>query len=162
MSTRAARWLSRLLIAMARLPVLADRRGLRWLLSGRLLGAPIVILTHRGRRSGKTYRTPVEAIAEDRDEREIVVSPARGERGDWYRNILAGGLLQVRLRGESFNPTWRRLTEAENVEALRRYRDAHPLYGRIVLWILARAHGLSGEPLTAVARGLPMLALRRD
>lgn len=157
-----ARAVRRILVAIARVPVLADRRGLRWMLSGRVVGAPIVILVHRGRRSGRVHRTPVEAIAEDPQSGEVIVSPARGERGDWYRNILAGGLLEVRLRGEAWRPRWRQLTEEENRAALARYRDAHPVYGRVVLWTLARTHRLSGNPLAAVAGALPMLALTRD
>jgi deazaflavin-dependent oxidoreductase (nitroreductase family) len=142
------------------LPVLADRRGLRWLLSGRLAGAPIVILTHRGRRSGRVYRTPVEAIVEDHATGEVVVSPMRGRRGDWFRNIVAGGLVEVSLRGERFRPEWRELSESENREALERYRGEHPIYGRIVLSALARLHGLDGETLPAVAGAIPMLALK--
>lgn len=148
----------RLLVAIARIPALADRRGLRWLLSGRLMGAPIVILVHRGRRSGRLYRTPVEAIVERPG--EVVISPARGRGGDWFRNIMAGGLVKVRLRGQSYAANSRELSEDENVSALRGYRDEHPIYGRVVLWVLARAHRLRGDSLTAVARELPMLSLR--
>lgn len=148
----------RLWDAVAWLPIKADRRGLRWLLSGRLIGAPIVILTHRGRRSGRVYRTPIEAITEERE--EIVVTPMRGRRGDWYRNVLAGGLLAVSLRGESFHCAWRELSEAERRTALERYLEDHPLYGKVVLRALARLHNLDGPPLAAVAGEIPMLALR--
>jgi deazaflavin-dependent oxidoreductase (nitroreductase family) len=153
--------LRRIWNAFAWLPALADRRGFRWLLSGRAIGAPIVVITHRGRRSGKLYRTPVEAIAEDHDRGEIVVSPMRGRRGDWYRNVLAGGLVDASLRGERFAPAFRELSEPERGEALGRYLDEHPVYGRIVLRALVRLHGLTGDPLPAVAAAIPMLALRR-
>ena len=153
--------LRRIWNAFAWLPALADRPGFRWLLSGRVIGAPIVVITHRGRRSGKIYRTPVEAIAEDPRPGEIVVSPMRGKRGDWYRNILAGGLVRVSLRGESFLPAWRELSEREREDALRRYLSDHPLYGRLILRMLVRLHDLEGEPVTAVAAGVPMLVLRR-
>lgn len=145
----------------ARAPLLADRRGLRWLLGGRIVGAPIVILTHRGRRTGRLYRTPVEAIVERDATGEIIVSPMRGTRGGWYRNTLAGGLEEVTLRGESFPVEWRELSEEESREALGDYVDSHRLYGRVVLWCLARGHRLRGTPLDAVAAAIPMLALRR-
>ncbi len=144
--------------AIAHLPVLADTPRLRWLLRGTVVGAPIVILSHRGRRSDRPYRTPVEAIVEQ--DGEIVVSPMRGGRGDWYRNALAGKLDEVTIRGASFRPQLRELSQAENRAALKRYLGAHPLYGRIVLWTLARGHRLRGRPLDAVAATIPMLALR--
>jgi deazaflavin-dependent oxidoreductase (nitroreductase family) len=159
--TRISRLVGRVLVALARVPALADRRGLRWLLSGSVIGAPIVLLVHRGRRTGKTYTTPVEAIAEDEARGEVVVSPMRGRRGDWYRNVVAGGLVEARLRGETCGTEWRELAEAERFAALRRYRSDHPLYGRMILWSLARMHRLSGDSLDAVAHALPMLALRR-
>lgn len=145
----------------ARAPLLADRRGLRWLLAGRVVGAPILILAHRGRRTGRLHRTPVEAIVERPEASEIIVSPMRGKRGEWYRNVLAGGLEAITLRGESFAVRWRELSEEENREALGRYVSAHPVYGRAVLWFLARGHRLRGRSLDAVAVAIPMLALRR-
>jgi deazaflavin-dependent oxidoreductase (nitroreductase family) len=143
-----------------RATALADRRGFRWLIGERLWPAPIVVLHHRGRKSGKRYATPVEAINEDREERRIVVSPMRGKSGDWYRNIIAGGLEEVRLRGESFDAEWRTMSEQENKEALARYKREHPLYSRPVLWSLARGHGVKGDPITGMAREIPMLSVQ--
>jgi deazaflavin-dependent oxidoreductase (nitroreductase family) len=143
-----------------RAPALADRRGFRWMLNERLWPAPVVVLRHRGRRSGKLYSTPVEAINEDREDRRIVISPMRGTESDWYRNILTDGLVEVRLRGESFDAEWRSMSEQENLDALTRYRSEHPLYGRMVLWMLARGHRASGDPLETVAKHIPMLTVQ--
>jgi deazaflavin-dependent oxidoreductase (nitroreductase family) len=157
-SSRRRRLARKVWNLLAPLPALADRPGFRWLLSGRLVGAPIVVLTHRGRTSGRLYRTPVEAIAE-MDE-EVVVSPMRGARADWYRNVQAGGLVEATLRGESVGRDWRELAEPERRAALERYLGDHPAYGRAVLRALARLHGLEGSMPREVA-AIPMLALRR-
>jgi deazaflavin-dependent oxidoreductase (nitroreductase family) len=143
-----------------RAPAALDRRGLRWLLRG-LSPAPIVILVHRGRRSGRVYKTPVEAIAEDAERGEIVVSPMWGENSDWYRNVLAGGLIEARMRGESHPMGWRRLSEAERRQAISIYRRDHPVYSRAILRMLVFLHDLDGDPVEAVVRALPMLALTR-
>jgi deazaflavin-dependent oxidoreductase (nitroreductase family) len=143
---------------MMRAPVALDRPGLRWLLN-LFSPAPIVVVVHRGRRSGKIHRTPVEAIAGNEQGEELVISPVWGERTDWYRNVLAGGLVEVRLSGEGRRVEWRELSGAERLEAASAYRRDHPLYGGAVLRILARLHGLDGDPVQAVARALPMLAL---
>jgi deazaflavin-dependent oxidoreductase (nitroreductase family) len=159
---RARAFARRLWNAGAWIPRLADRRGLRWLLSGRLVGAPILILTHRGRRTGRTYRTPVEAIVENAADGEVVISPMRGRRGDWYRNVLAGGLVEVNLRGERFRPQWRELSPQENRDALRAYKQRYPIYGSMVLRMLMGVHGLLGDPVESIGAELPMLALRRE
>ncbi len=60
------------------------------LIAGRLPGFGII--THRGRRSGRTYRTPVNVF---RRPRGFVVALTYG-RGDWVKNVLAAGQAQVR------------------------------------------------------------------
>jgi deazaflavin-dependent oxidoreductase (nitroreductase family) len=143
-----------------RMPAALDRPRLRWLLNA-LSPAPVVVLVHRGRRSGRIYRTPVEAITEDASRGEIVISPMWGESSDWYRNVLAGGLVEARRLGEGQQMEWRILSDDERREATAAYRRDHPIYARAILWMLVRVHGLSGDPVDAVARALPMLALRR-
>ena len=141
-----------------RSPAALDRRGLRWLY--RVISpAPIVVLVHRGRRSGNTYKTPVEALSQDED--QIVVAPMWGTNSHWYRNILAGGLVEVHARGEERQVEWKRLSEEEAREANAAYLRDHPIYGRMILRMLMWVHDLDGDPVEAVARGVPALALRR-
>lgn len=155
-SPRTRRILGRLM----RMPVALDRPGLRWLLNA-FSPAPIVVLVHRGRRSGRIYRTPVEAIVGNAAGGEIIISPMWGERTDWYRNVLAGGLVEARLEGEGHPFEWRELSDEERLKAISTYRREHPVYSRAILRMLVRFHGLHGDPVEAVARALPMLALNR-
>jgi deazaflavin-dependent oxidoreductase (nitroreductase family) len=123
-------------------------------------GGAIVIVSHRGRYTGKLYRSPLEVIVEDRDREEIFLLPARGRQSDWYRNIVAAGPSGVRFRGESFAADWRELSAEESSDALNIYASVHPRWGRFILSGLARKHRLSGDPLPAVADTLPVLALK--
>jgi len=141
-------------------PAVLDRRGLRWLLNI-LSPAPVVVLVHRGRRSGRVYSTPVEVVAGNPDGDEIVVAPLWGERTSWYRNIVAGGLVEVHVRGEPRQVEWRELGDEERRRAAAAYKDDYPLYGRGMLRSLVWLHELDGEPVESVARALPMLALTR-
>jgi deazaflavin-dependent oxidoreductase (nitroreductase family) len=155
--------LRRALVTGAKVPVAADHRGMRWLLNGKVMpGGPIVILTHRGRRTGRSYTTPVEALVEDGERSEIIVTPLRGERADWYLNVLAGGLDQVRLRGLSYTAECRRLMNDEALQVLSRYVKEHPIFGRIVLMGMARGRDESDDRLTAAAKAAPLLALRTE
>jgi deazaflavin-dependent oxidoreductase (nitroreductase family) len=141
-----------------RAPAVFDRRGLRWMLQA-LSPAPVVVLVHRGHRSGKTYRTPVEALAEDRERGRIVVAPMWGRSSGWYRNVVAGGLIEVSTRGKSQPMESRQLPEEERRDAIATYRENHPLYSRLILRMLVSLHRLKGDPVEALVRELPMLAL---
>ncbi len=54
---------------------------------------PWVVICHRGRRSGRAYRTPVNAY---RQGTMLAVVILYGERSDWVLNVLAGGGRVVR------------------------------------------------------------------
>jgi hypothetical protein len=84
-----------------------------------------------------------------------------GKDGDWYRNVIAGGLVDIHVRGERRQVEWRDLDEAERRAAGGSFRDAHPIYSRMVLRMLARLNGFEGDRYEAVVRNLPMLGLRR-
>ena len=142
-----------------RMPGVLDHKGTRWMLQ-LLSPALVIVLVHRGRKSGKVYRTPVEILMDDPERGEIVVSPMFGRDSDWYRNVVAGGLIEVHVRGEALRMDWRELDEAERRTAMDAYREAHPIYSRVILRMLVRVNGLEGDPEQAVLREVPMLRLR--
>jgi deazaflavin-dependent oxidoreductase (nitroreductase family) len=57
------------------------QRQFAWLLP------PWLIVVHRGRRSGRVYRTPVVGF---RRGRTLGIAILYGEGSDWVRNVLAG------------------------------------------------------------------------
>lgn len=61
------------------------------------------IVEHVGRRSGKTYRTPVSAFR-TRDGGVAVLLPYRPDR-DWVKNLQAAGGGRVKLYGKTFDVT---------------------------------------------------------
>jgi deazaflavin-dependent oxidoreductase (nitroreductase family) len=54
---------------------------------------PWAVIVHRGRRSGRLYRTPVLAF---RRGDEMIVALLYGEESDWLRNLRAGAGQLVR------------------------------------------------------------------
>ena len=69
---------------------------------------PFAILVHVGRRSGRTFTTPISVFR--RGER-YVVALTYGPDVDWVRNVLAAGECRIRTRGHIV-----RLTDPEIVE----------------------------------------------
>ena len=74
--------------------------------------APIMgILEHTGRKSGKSYRTPLNVFSTD-DGMAILLS--YGPDRDWLKNITAAGGARVTSRGRTFEVTDPRMvTKAE-------------------------------------------------
>lgn len=59
---------------------------------------PWAVILHRGRRSGRQYRTPLFAF---RRGRTLVIALLYGEESDWLRNLRAGGGRVIRA-GRTF------------------------------------------------------------
>lgn len=57
------------------------------------------VIEHTGRRSGKTYSTPIVA---DRVGDDILVPLPYGTQVDWVRNVLTAGRATVVRKGETF------------------------------------------------------------
>jgi deazaflavin-dependent oxidoreductase (nitroreductase family) len=57
------------------------------------------IVTHRGRRSGRTYQTPVNVF---RDGDRYVFALTYGADSDWVQNVIAAGGCKIKTRRESF------------------------------------------------------------
>jgi deazaflavin-dependent oxidoreductase (nitroreductase family) len=60
---------------------------------------PWAVILHRGRRSGRAYRTPLFAFRRDRI---LVIALLYGHESDWLRNLQAAGGQVVR-GGRSFS-----------------------------------------------------------
>ena len=57
------------------------------------------VLTHVGRSSGKTYRTPLDAHPVDDGYLFILVY---GSGSDWVKNVLAAGTAGLKIGGDEF------------------------------------------------------------
>jgi|SRR5579871_2964562 deazaflavin-dependent oxidoreductase (nitroreductase family) len=78
--------------------------------AGRLPG--FAILTHVGRKSGKTYRTPINAF---RDGNDYIFALTYGPDTDWMRNVQAAGGCEILTRGQQISLTNPRLvTDTRN------------------------------------------------
>ena len=62
--------------------------------AGRVPGFAIVV--HTGRRSGRMYRTPVNAF---RDKNDYIIALTYGAARDWVRNVQAAGGCELLTRG---------------------------------------------------------------
>jgi deazaflavin-dependent oxidoreductase (nitroreductase family) len=72
---------------------------------GQFEGAPLILLHHRGRKSGADYVSPVMSLADESDPDTIYVFASKaGARTnpEWYRNLLAAGHGRVETGEEEY------------------------------------------------------------
>lgn len=62
-----------------------------------ILSASVLLLSYRGRKSGREYSLPVE-YAQDGD--VITILPGMPENKTWWRNLRGGARVRLVLRGE--------------------------------------------------------------
>jgi len=150
--------MSPLLKRLLRLPALLYRLRL-----GMLLGHRFLLLKHRGRKSGRLYETVLEVV--DRDRNELVVMSGLGRGSSWFRNVEAGGAVEVRCGNERFRPEVRVLPPEEAAACLAGYERRNRVVSPVVRRVLSR---LAGFPYTGDDAGrlrlvetLPLVGLRK-
>jgi deazaflavin-dependent oxidoreductase (nitroreductase family) len=93
--------------------VIAEFRSNGGQVGGQFAGAPMIIITHTGARSGKTYISPL-VYSKDGDRFVIIASKAGAPRNpSWYHNLLAHPDVTVEIGTEKFKA---RASEAKGAE----------------------------------------------
>ena len=113
------------------------QRQYAWLLP------PWTLIVHRGRKSGRVYRTPVVAF---RHGRTLSVTILYGLQSDWVRNVLAGSGLAVR-GGRTYPLLDPRVADVDGTAELSR---AGRRYGRVSGKVLLAE---LGDPEPGFGRG---------
>ena len=143
-----------LLLLLFRLPVWIYRVRIGWLLGHRLL-----MITHRGRRTGKVRRTVLEVIRHDRATGEFIVVAGYGKTSDWYRNIRSTPALEIHVGRRRFKPIQRFLTPEEAYKEFEDHEARHPRMGRAFAGMIGLEYdGSEGQRRTFTAE-IAMIAL---
>lgn len=115
-------------------PILYRRLGPRGIL-GRSLGVETVVLTVRGRRSGKPRPVALYAFPVGPEvgspEGSLAVVASRGGSGripGWYHNLMAGSPIEVSARGRTYEARARELFDSAYELAFERAATGYPGY----------------------------------
>jgi len=107
---------------------IAEFRANEGRVGGDFEGAPMVLLHHRGRKSGREYVTPTMYLPHDTELDNIYVFATKAgapANPDWYHNLTAAGHGSVERGTETYKVAVRELTGAERdriyAEQSRRY-----------------------------------------
>ena len=142
-------------VLLYKFPVYLYRMGLGFLFGGRFL-----LLTHRGRKTGKIYHTLLEVIRYDPETDESIVVAAYGEKANWYQNIRKNPALEVRTRGKRYVPEQRFLSPEEVYREFSTYEKKYPRLTKILIRILGAKYDGSEEGRRRLARFIKMVGFR--
>lgn len=137
-------------------------RGTRGLIGGRLLGIQMLLLTTKGRKTGRDRTLPL-AYVEYKGDLVIVASNGGSPQAPaWWLNMQAARTVRVQVGGERFEATWRTASSDERMEYWRKLQAAIPAYRmyrvrtdrEIPIVLLRRIRpGWETRPLTPAAGG---------
>ena len=114
-------------------------------------GAPMVLVHHRGRKTGREYVTPTMYLRHDTDPDIIYVFATKAgapTNPDWYHNLTAAGDGSVERGTETYMVTVREVTGAERDDIYAEQARRYPGFAEY-------------ERQTAGVRVIPVLELRR-
>jgi deazaflavin-dependent oxidoreductase (nitroreductase family) len=132
--------------------VIAEFRANEGRLGGTFEGAPVVLVHHRGRTSGRDYVTPVMYLPDEDDPGTIYVFASKGgapTNPDWYYNLVAAGESTVERGTDTYPTTVHELTGDERDRIYDEQGRRYPGFAEYAVQ-------------TAGVRTIPVLALRRS
>ena len=144
-------WLRLLL----RVPILVYRLKLGW-----MLGRRLVLLTHTGRRSGKTHSTVLEALSYDTASCCCFIASDWGTRSQWYMNVMRNPLIEYTVGSRERAGRAEQLPVDRAEQALRRYANRHRTAMRIrTRFLIGEDFDASSDQFRRLAARVPVLKL---
>jgi deazaflavin-dependent oxidoreductase (nitroreductase family) len=132
--------------------------------AGWLLGHRFLLLVHRGRRSGRLYRTVLEVIAWREAEQEAIVMSGFGRSSQWYRNVLMSDPVEVRIGRLRRSARARELEADEATRVLAGYERRNRFLAPLLRVVFSRVGGFRYDGSEAARRrlvdALPLVAFR--
>ena len=131
--------------------VIAEFRANGGKVGGQFEGAPVVLMHHIGRKSGKESVNPVMYLPDEGDAATIYVFASKGgapTHPDWYWNMTVAGTAPVEVGTETYAVSVREVTGQERDTIYAEQASRYPGFGEY-------------EEKTAGIRTIPVLALTR-
>jgi deazaflavin-dependent oxidoreductase (nitroreductase family) len=139
------------------------RQPPRWIYAlglGPLIGRLILLLTTTGRKTGSPHTAPLQYEAR---EGVFYIGSARGEKADWYRNLLADPHVEVQIGRRRFKGIAHAITErSAMVDFLQLRLERRPRMMRAILRAQGAPPDLNRSWLEVYAAELTLVAVQPD
>ncbi len=110
---------------------------------GQLLGKSVLLLTTRGRKTGRSRVTP---LVYEKQKDIFIVASARGQPADWIQNILVSPRVRVRVGRREFDA---RAEVSKDPELIADYLEHQIERAPAMFGSILRREGLSVPPTRA-------------
>ena len=121
------------------------------------IGKIFVLLYIKGRKSGKLRCTPVEYR---RYNDKVLVFSARGEHGDWYKNIMANpDDLTIKIGFKKYKPIVSKSTLEQKLDIVKWYIESYPKAAKTLFGYQKKIDSISDDFIKPVAEFLEILQL---
>ena len=131
--------------------IVAEFRANQGQVGGAFEGAPITLVHHRGRKSGRDFVSPMMYLADDDDPATIYVFATKAgapTNPDWYYNLTSAGKAEVEVGTRTYQVRVSELAGQERDRVYDKQAGRYPGFARYAT-------------KTAGIRTIPVLALRR-
>ena len=125
---------------------------------GFLFGQRFLVITHVGRKSGKTFHTPLEVVVHDTDTAEYIVCSGTGPNADWFRNISAQPVTSIQVKNRVWTPHQRFLDSTEASDRFAEYDRQHPKAASKLLDSMGQSYDGTDSDRVRMMQNIPMVA----
>lgn len=125
---------------------------------GFLMGHRLVMLEHKGRRSGKLRQTPLEVVRRHND--SYILCSGTGPNADWYRNIKAAPAVALWVGSKRHPVDQRLLDDSEAATVFAGYEQAHPKAASRLTDLMGVSHDGTHESRKEMVAKIPMVEMR--
>ncbi|MBI5934877.1 MAG: nitroreductase family deazaflavin-dependent oxidoreductase [Chloroflexi bacterium] len=125
----------------------------------KLIGAEWMLITTRGRKSGKPRDAMVDVMDYDAATDTYYIEAAYGSRADWVRNIQASPVFEARVGRRKFSATATPLSNDGAGELMVKFFRKKPAYTRSVMAMVGMKFE-GEEELRALGAKLTMFAVK--
>ncbi|HEY5477499.1 MAG TPA: nitroreductase/quinone reductase family protein [Tepidiformaceae bacterium] len=131
--------------------IIAEFRRNEGRVGGAFKGAPIALVHHRGRKSGRDFVSPMMYLTDEDDPATIYVFASKAgapTNPDWYYNLKSAGQAEVEVGTQTFQVSVSELTGQERDHVYDKQAGRYSGFAQYAT-------------KTAGVRTIPVLALRR-
>ena len=125
----------------------------------KLIGAEWMLITTRGRKSGKPRDAMVDVMDYDAASDTYYIEAAYGERADWYKNMQVNPVFEARVGRRKFSATATPLSNEGAGELMVKFFRKKPAYTRSVMAMVGMKFE-GEEELRVLGSKLTLLAVK--